>query len=72
MNEMGHSKAVNLWLNLLNDLANKLTDTTKTTEPNHGNLRDDRPSHGRDVRASTDGLAACRRVNAMARLDTCG
>ncbi|MGI2222769.1 MULTISPECIES: hypothetical protein [unclassified Shewanella] len=26
----------------------------------HGDLRDDRPPHGRGGRASTDGLAACR------------
>ena len=32
----------------------------------YGDLRDDRPPHGRGGRASTDGLAACRRVNAMA------
>ncbi len=31
-------------------------------------LRDDRPPHGRGGRASKDGLAACRRVNAMANL----
>jgi hypothetical protein len=34
--------------------------TLKLKKVNHGNLRDDRPSHGRDVRASKDGLAACR------------
>jgi hypothetical protein len=31
-------------------------------------LRDDRPSHGRDVRALRDELTACRRANAMASL----
>jgi hypothetical protein len=35
-------------------------------------LRDDRPSHGRDGRASKDGLAACRRVAAMLSLYTFG
>jgi hypothetical protein len=41
---------------------------TTAKKVNHGNLRDDRPSHGRDVRASKDGLAACRRVNGKASL----
>ncbi|WP_198136731.1 hypothetical protein [Shewanella baltica] len=34
----------------------------------HGDLRDDRPPHGWGGRASTDGLAASRRANAMASL----
>jgi hypothetical protein len=46
------------------------TANTLTNKVNHGDLRDDRPSHGRDVRASKDGLAACRRASAMASLYT--
>jgi hypothetical protein len=46
----------------------KLTAYGNAKKVNHGGLRDDRPSHGRDVRASKDGLAACRQVNAMASL----
>jgi hypothetical protein len=46
----------------------KLTSYENAKKVNHGSLRDDRPSHGRDVRASKDGLAACRQVNAMASL----
>jgi lysozyme len=43
----------------------KSTGDSNAKKVNHGNLRDDRPSHGRDVRLLfklrvTDGLAACR------------
>ena len=46
----------------------KSTDYTNAKKVSHGDLRDDRPPHGRGGRASKDGLAACRRVNAMANL----
>jgi hypothetical protein len=42
--------------------------TIQTKKVNHGDLRADRPTHGRVGRASKDGLAACRRVNAMVSL----
>ena len=45
----------------------KSTDYTNAKKVSQGDLRDDRPPHGRGGRASKDGLAACRRVNAMAR-----
>jgi hypothetical protein len=38
----------------------KANRNTNAKKVNHEFLRDDRPSHGRDVRASKDGLAACR------------
>ncbi|EHC05426.1 hypothetical protein Sbal625DRAFT_2689 [Shewanella baltica OS625] len=44
------------------------TGYTSAKKVSHGDLRDDRPPHGRGGRASKDGLAACRRVNAMASL----
>ena len=44
------------------------TGYTSAKKVSHGDLRDDRPPHGRGGRASTDGLAARRRVNAMASL----
>jgi hypothetical protein len=46
----------------------KLTGYTNAKKVRHGDWRDDRPPHGRGGRASKDGLAACRRVNAMASL----
>ncbi len=44
----------------------KSTDYANARKVRHGDWRDDRPPQGRGGRASTDGLAACRRVNAMA------
>ena len=44
----------------------KSTDYANARKVRHGDWRDDRPPYGRGGRASTDGLAACRRVNAMA------
>ncbi|WP_445947144.1 hypothetical protein [Shewanella sp.] len=41
---------------------------TNAKKVNRGNLREDRPSHGRDVRALRDEFTACRRVNAMVSL----
>ena len=41
------------------------TDDTNARKASHGDLRDDRPPHGRGGRASKDGLAASRRANAM-------
>ncbi|WP_263265656.1 hypothetical protein [Shewanella sp. SM74] len=38
----------------------KSTDYTNAKKVSHGDLRDDRPPHGRGGRASTDGLAASR------------
>jgi len=46
----------------------KLTDYVDARKVSHGDLRDDRPPHGRGGRASKDGLAASRRANAMASL----
>jgi hypothetical protein len=48
----------------------KFNGSTKAKKVSHGDFRDDRPSHGRDVRASTDGLAASRQVNTMVSLYT--
>ena len=51
----------------------KATDHTNARKVSHGDLRGDRPPHGRGGRASKDGLAASRRANAMTHLyiDTC-
>ena len=38
----------------------KSTGYAKAKTVSHGDLRDDRPPHGRGGRASTDGLAASR------------
>ena len=46
----------------------KSTDYANARKVSHGDLRDDRPPHGRGGRASKDGLAASRRANAMASL----
>ncbi|MCU8056400.1 hypothetical protein ACRN98_06180 [Shewanella oncorhynchi] len=46
----------------------KSTGYVNARKVSHGDWRDDRPPHGRGGRASTDGLAASRRVNAMASL----
>jgi hypothetical protein len=46
----------------------KANRNSNAKKVNHECLREDRPSHGRDVRASKDGLVACRRVNVMASL----
>ena len=43
----------------------KANRNTNAKKVNHECLRDDRPSHGRDVRAPMDGFTACRRVNVM-------
>jgi len=45
-------------------------DCIDAQQESHGDGRDDRPHHGRGGRASKDGLAACRWVNAMASLFT--
>lgn len=37
----------------------KLIGYTEAKKVNHGNLRDDRSSHGRDVRSYMEILAAC-------------
>ena len=44
----------------------KSTGYANAKKVSHGDLRDDRPPHGRGGRASTDGLAARRGANAMA------
>ncbi|KZK67407.1 hypothetical protein A1L58_03525 [Shewanella baltica] len=44
------------------------TDYTSAQKVSNGDLRDDRPPHGGGGRASKDGLASRRRVNAMASL----
>ena len=46
----------------------KSTDYANARKVSHGDLRDDRPPHGRGGRASKDGLAASRRANTMASL----
>ncbi|MCU8007637.1 hypothetical protein L5M11_08850 [Shewanella sp. SM87] len=46
----------------------KSTGYVNARKVSHSDWRDDRPPHGRGGRASTDGLAASRRVNAMASL----
>ncbi|OUS53104.1 hypothetical protein BM607_004030 [Shewanella sp. SACH] len=46
----------------------KSTDYANARKVSHGDLRDDRPPHGRGGRASKDGLAASRRANDMASL----
>ncbi|MDR6962512.1 hypothetical protein [Shewanella putrefaciens] len=45
-------------------------DYADAQKANHGDGRDDRPPHGRGGRASTDGLAACRRVSTMVGFTT--
>ncbi|MGL5027039.1 MAG: hypothetical protein ACRC6P_13830 [Shewanella oncorhynchi] len=42
--------------------------STNAKKVSRGDLRDDRPPHGRGGRASKDGLAASRRANGMANL----
>jgi|UPI0006766FA6 hypothetical protein len=46
----------------------KSTGYAKAKTVSRGDLRDDRPPHGRGGRASKDGLAASRRANGMANL----
>ncbi|PTA50630.1 hypothetical protein C9I43_09030 [Shewanella morhuae] len=49
-------------------ISSKQTGFADAKQVSHGDLRDDRPPHGRGGRASKDGLAASRRANAMASL----